>query len=302
MAAAFTMAAQAADAEPTVPSTPACTKHQGFEGCNRPNRVEIGGAARHGSKPSKTGGHGAGAIVEPAGSVRLVGCGADIGGRLQALGDRAAALDAQGCSTGKAGCDQTAQATGKPHRNFVRVVKQADGTWSLTGAECRAVAGPPQVTPQMVWEQASRMIPPAAIGLAPHENTLVNIQTIMWVDTAAARNLPTVAILGQQVSIDIKIDHVDWNFGDEKSDTSNGPGKAYDAHGDPCKDKQCPDYYGHTYATTGDMTVTATVTWRATFRVGAGAVTAIPGTIPGPTTNAAILVREARSVLVPGSR
>jgi len=84
--------------------------------------------------------------------------------------------------------------------------------------------------------------------------------------------------------------------------TSEGPGKAYDAQGDPCKDKQCPDYYGHTYTTTGDMTVTATVTWQATFRVGAGAVTPIPGTIPGPTTNAAILVGEARSVLVPGPR
>jgi len=234
--------------------------------------------------------------------VRLVGCGADIGVRLQTLGDRAAALDAQGCTTGKAGCDQTAKETGKPHRNFIRVVKQADGSWSLTGSTCNAVAGPPQITPQMVWEQASRMIPPAAIGLAPHENTLVNIQTIMWVDTAAARNLPDVTILGQQVSIDIKIDHVDWDFGDTKSSTSDGPGKAYDAHGDPCKDKQCPDYYGHTYTTTGDMTVTATVTWQATFRVGAGAVPPIPGTIPGPTTNAAILVREARSVLVPGPR
>jgi len=213
----------------------------------------------------------------------------------------AARFQAAGCGNWVNGCRATGQATGKPETAAIRLIKNADGTWGPNGAACRAT-GPPRVTPQMVWEQASRMIPPAAIGLAPHENTLVNIQTIMWVDTAAARNLPDVTILGQQVSIDIKIDHVDWDFGDAKSSTSEGPGKAYDAQGDPCKDKQCPDYYGHTYTTTGDMTVTATVTWQATFRVGAGAVTPIPGTIPGPTTNAAILVGEARSVLVPGPR
>jgi hypothetical protein len=281
-----------------------CGRFDYTTACSNSNTstIDVGGEQRPDGKPPQSGGHGAGPVVEPAGAVRLVACGADAAGQLSALGDTNGAQDAKGECASSPACDQTTQSTGTPHSQYVRVVKQADGTWSLTGSECNAAAGPPQVTPQMVWEQASRMIPPAAIGLAPHENTLVNIQTIMWVDTAAARNLPTVAILGQQVSIDIKIDHVDWNFGDEKSDTSNGPGKAYDAHGDPCKDKQCPDYYGHTYATTGDMTVTATVTWQATFRVGAGAVTAIPGTIPGPTTNAAILVREARSVLVPGSR
>jgi len=219
--------------------------------------------------------------------------------QLQAIGDPNAVMDARACASGQAGCDQTAQETGQPHRNFIRIVKQADGSWSLTGAVCQVVAGPAQVTPLMVWQRASGLIPGAAIGLAPRESTLVNIQTIMWVDTAAARTLPTVAILGQQVSIRITIDHVAWDFGDGQAGTSDGPGKPYDADGDPCRAKQCPDYFGHTYATTGSMTVTATVTWRATFRVGGGPATAIPGALAGPSTTAGIVVREARSVLVP---
>jgi hypothetical protein len=242
-----------------------------------------------------------GSFLESPGTIRLVACGVDTASRLQTLGDPSATIDARGCVSGQPGCDQTAQDTGRAYSNFVRVVKQADGTWSLTGTECDAiaVAGPPRVTALMVWEQARRLISAAPIGLAPRESTLVNIQTIMWVNTGAARMLPSVVLVGQPVSIHIAIDHVVWAFGDGRTDTAEGPGKPYDPQGDPCPTKQCPGYFGHAYTTTGQMTIMATVTWRATFRVGGGALTPIPGTIAGPSATARILVREARSLLVP---
>jgi hypothetical protein len=244
-----------------------------------------------------------GSSVEPPGSFRFVRCGVDTASQLRANGQAAemATFYAEGCNNWTQGCNAVAQPNGQPEQASVRLIKLADGSWSFNGSICQqvAVAGPPRITPLMVWEQARRLISAAPIGLAPRESTLVNIQTIMWVDTAAARMLPSVVLLGQPVSIHIAIDHVGWAFGDGRADIGEGPGKPYDPQVDSCPTKQCPGYFGHVYTTRGQMTITATVTWRASFRVGGGVFTPIPGTIPGPSASAGILVREARSVLVP---
>jgi hypothetical protein len=150
----------------------------------------------------------------------------------------------------------------------------------------------------MVWARAVRLIPPAAIGLAPRTATLVNIQTVMWIDTQERRTLPTVRMLGQNVTITITLDHVTWSFGDGQRTTTTRAGKAYDSTTDPCRAPTCPGYDGHIYRTTGTMTVTAQATWRATFTVGNGPATQIPGTVRGPTASARVPVKEARGELV----
>ena len=61
----------------------------------------------------------------------------------------------------------------------------------------------------MVRDEASRLIPQAAIGLAPEQATLVNIETVMWVDAASPHPLPAVTILGRGVRITIRLAHVD---------------------------------------------------------------------------------------------
>jgi hypothetical protein len=215
------------------------------------------------------------------------------------MGDANAAQDARTCQSMDI-CTVQTQSTGVPHQQYVRMVKQQDGTWSTTGSECDAVgnAPPPTVTPLMVWQQAQRLIPTAQIGLAPRQDTLVNMETIMWVATARQRTLPTVTILGRPVHVQIRVDHVTWNYGDGHTSTSNGPGRPYDAQRHPCTTAQCPDYAGHTYTSTGRLTITATVTWQATFQVAGGPATPIPGTLDGPPNTATLLVREARSVLV----
>jgi hypothetical protein len=277
-----------------------CSGYDQTTACNGWNHVDIGGG--HSSNaPSESGGDGGGVpSVDPPGTVRLVACGPKAEAQLATLGDPQAALDAHGGCQSVDMCNARTQATGVPHQQYVRVVKQQDGTWSTTGSECDPVSNPPPpaVTPMMVWEQAQRLIPAAQIGLAPRHDTLVNMETIMWVATARQRSLPTVTILGRPVSVHISIDHVAWKYGDGHTATSDGPGRAYDARHDPCKTAQCADYDGHTYTTTGQPTVSATVTWTATFQVAGGPATPIPGTLDGPPSTATLHVEQARSILV----
>src|SRR5215471_7822259 len=293
-------------AEPTAHSSAAyelaspCAHRKGFEGCSRPGSVVIKGQRSTApGQPTGVNDSGARNTVDAPGTIRLIACGTSTRANLVAMGDVNAAQDSGMCGS-VVMCDAQTQATGVPHQQYVRMVKQPDGTWSTTGSECDPVsnAPPPAVTPLMVWQQAQRLIPTAPIGLAPRHDTLVNMETIMWVATARQRTLPTVVILGRPVSVQISVDHVTWDFGDGRTGTSNGPGRPYDAAHDPCKTAQCADYDGHTYTTTGHLTVTATVTWKATFQVDGGPVTAIPGTLDGPGSAAALLVQEARSVLV----
>ncbi|MCU1656202.1 MAG: hypothetical protein JWO57_858 [Pseudonocardiales bacterium] len=151
----------------------------------------------------------------------------------------------------------------------------------------------------MVRERVARLVPSAAIGLAPRPATLVNIQTIMWLATPTQRTLAPLTILGQRVEVTLRLDHVDWAFGDGRHDSNSMPGKAYDAMGHPCRSIDCPGYYGHTYRGTGAMTVAATAAWAASFSVAGGHPVRIPATVGGPAATAQLLVREARGVLVP---
>jgi hypothetical protein len=157
----------------------------------------------------------------------------------------------------------------------------------------------PVVTGWMVRDSAQRLLPHPAIGSAPPGPvTLVNIETVFWIDTATQRTLGTVSLLGQRVDLRAHVEHVAWNFGDGGTDVTNGPGTAYsNAH--PCDTKQCPGYFGHTYSSAGRVTITADLTWSGQFRVDGGAWQDIPGTVTAAATNTSIDVKQARAVLVP---
>jgi hypothetical protein len=249
---------------------------------------------------SATNGDHRGPGVERAGAVRSVPCGsaADLPG----IGhvDTTTSIYATACYQWQADCAALTRHDGRTEAAVVRFIKNTNGTWSPYDSACQPVGNaPPHVTPEMVRQEAQRLVPRAAIGLAPKQKTLVNVETIMWVDTPRERDLPVATILGQQVTIHITVTGVAWDYGDDNT-VAHGPiGTPYDAKHNPCKTKQCADYEGHTYTTTGHMAITATVSWRASFRVGGGPVTAIPGALTGPTAAADVLVREARAVLVP---
>ncbi len=151
----------------------------------------------------------------------------------------------------------------------------------------------------MARAEAQKLLPHPAIGTAPTGHaTLVNIETVLWVATDPDRTLGTVTLLGHRVTLRAHLQQVHWDFGDQETDTTRSPGKAY-TRDDPCRTAQCPDYFGHTYLHTGAVTIAAQLVWSGQFQVDGSAWQDIQGTVSAPATDEPIRVREARGVLVP---
>lgn len=181
-----------------------------------------------------------------------------------------------------------------------QVVRHADGSQQLLSITCDApIADRRAITATAVREQVQRLVPHPRVGIAPPGGaTLVNLQTVLWVDTAADRDLGTVTLLGRRVDLRVHVRTVEWTFGDGERSTTANPGRPYDPT-DPCHRALCPTYGGHVYRSAGTMTITAQVTWSGEFRVGAGAWQPISGGVTGPPQTAIVTVRQARGVLVP---
>jgi hypothetical protein len=191
-----------------------------------------------------------------------------------------------------------------PHATTVAVIKTwvsgpNKGARTVT-KNCNATTAVPHVTPLMAKEEIEKQVPKPTVGLAPPGGrTLVNEQTVMWVDTVADRDLDTVTLLGMyRVALRIHVHSVSWTFGDGDSDVTDGPGTPYRA-GEHCKTATCPGHFGHTYASTGSMTIRAQVVWSGQFSVNGGAWQDIDGTVTGPEQAAGVVVVEGRGVLVP---
>lgn len=149
-----------------------------------------------------------------------------------------------------------------------------------------------------IRDRAVRLLPKVAIGSAPEGAGLAQTETILWATTGADRALPDVSLLGQTVHLRIHFDHASWDYGDGTTGTSTDPGTAYDDEHDPCTTAQCSDYAGHTYTTTGRVTVRLTVTWHAQYQLDGADWQDIPEPITGPGSTQALTIREARGVIV----
>jgi hypothetical protein len=189
---------------------------------------------------------------------------------------------------------------------FIVLTRDANGVPQLTGPACVApsVAQPPTVTPFDAYQEVMKLVPAAPIGAAPGRgSTLVNIQTIFWVNTSADRSLGPVTLLGHRVGLRIHAQSVDWNFGDGSEDENGALGRPYMAT-DSCTTAQCSGFYGHEFRKTGSFTVSAAVTWSGQFSVDGGAWQDIANpatganTVTGPSTTSPLRVFQARDELV----
>jgi hypothetical protein len=181
----------------------------------------------------------------------------------------------------------------------VTLQQNRDGSWTRVGIDCNVKTAEPQVTPLLVREQARKLVPHPGIGIAPPGGaTLVNIQTLLWLNTPANQRLGTLTLLGHHVTIRVHIERIDWTFGDGHTDTTSSPQRKYDP-ADSCHTTTCPSYWGHTYTNTGTMTIAATITWSGRYQIDGGAPLDIAGTVTSPATNTTVTVRQARGILVP---
>lgn len=212
------------------------------------------------------------------------------------------ALPGPSCTQIAEDCALAAGEAAAPNTTTVMfLTKQTNGTWYIDSYDCTyATTARPAVPATDARAEVIRLLPRPAIGTGPPGGvTLVNIQTLFWLDTAATRNLGTVTLLGHAVTIKTTVDHVSWRFGDGSTATITGPGKPYTS-ANPCTTKLCPDYDGHIYRRDGTMTVTATATWTARYRVDNGPWQSLPAPINGTPSAITLTVKQARAILVPG--
>jgi hypothetical protein len=176
--------------------------------------------------------------------------------------------------------------------------RQPDGTWTLTGLTCANHPATPQITPLLIAQQARRLVPHPSIGIAPPGGaTLVNIQTLLWLNTPATQQLTPITLLGHHITITITITEIHWTFGDGHTDTTTNPEPAYNP-ADHCHTITCPGYWGHTYTTPGPTTITATTTWTGTYTDNGHNNTDIPGTVTAPPSHTTLTIRQAHTELV----
>jgi hypothetical protein len=173
------------------------------------------------------------------------------------------------------------------------------GVYVQTSETCAARGpGAPALGEPDVRVEVVRLVPLVAVRAAPSGAALVGLESLFWVDTAATRDLGTVTLLGHRVAITVTVSTVRWSFGDGGTASSAGPGRPFTSK-DHCGQVQCPGWFGHTYAETGAVTVSAVVNWSASYVVDGGGVQQIIGTVAGRAASMPIIVKQARAVLVP---
>jgi hypothetical protein len=196
---------------------------------------------------------------------------------------------------------------GQPAEPFVyaylnQVLLPGSSGWSNGAFYCPQSRGAlPVPGAATIRDQVIKLLPVVRIGSAgPEPVTLVNIQTILWAQTAAARDLGAATVVSRPVQVRVRFHHAAWDFGDGDGDTAGVPGKAYDDAGDRCATVRCPHYFGHMYRRAGAVTVTLRVSWSASYSLdGVRYLPVAGGPLTGPAATLALRVRQARVVLVP---
>ncbi len=171
----------------------------------------------------------------------------------------------------------------------------ASGATIDRGTVCPAEqsTAPPTITSEMVLRALRRIeLPIPKLGVQPPGGkTLVNLETIF--STEADAFTRTLTLVGQRVTVELTPASYTWHHGDDTSQTTDGPGRAYE------RGLPMGRYITHTYAR-ADVTVrpTVTTTWTARFRTPSQGWQAVDGTVSVTSAPSAIRVVEATPLLV----
>jgi hypothetical protein len=187
---------------------------------------------------------------------------------------------------------------GEPFPDAFQTQIRNEGRWFPISAWCPS-DGQPVTGAATLREQAVRLLPSVGIGATASKRALVNLEALYWADTAVARDLGTVALVGTDVELRAHFNSARWDFGDgSPTVATTEPGRAFTAD-QHCGTAQCAHFFGHTYTTSGPMTVSMTVSWQVQFRILGGPWQDVPGVVAGPTSSVEVRVSQAQAVLMP---
>lgn len=152
-----------------------------------------------------------------------------------------------------------------------------NGYWYPLGIRCEAQppGTQPTVTPAMVARAFQRIPLPALRAISqPADKTLINFDTIFHVDAQPLDR--TLALLGQQVRLEITPSSFRWVHGDGTIAVTRTPGAAYPA-------KDVVHRYQQAHVTVRHH---VEVTWTAQWSLNGGPLQDVDGTVTtvGPAT------------------
>ena len=157
----------------------------------------------------------------------------------------------------------------------------------LGPAEVAEVNATSAVVAQVRKDWKTFGLPPAVVVTQPKGETLVNVATRFTTTTPLTARLPPRPVLGMDVTLRIKAERYEWDFGDgtvQKADAEGGKPRAEHTYRDPgVKRVRLRAFYSATFTIAGDATVYP-----------------LEGTADVPGRATRVTAREARTELIDG--
>ncbi len=174
------------------------------------------------------------------------------------------------CMAATANCQARGQAGEIFMRHYRRLVGSPDAAWEFVGNECRGADDPveeePEVTEEMVLDQAYAAAPHPTAAVQPGARSYVNLPNNYWAD--APDETVTVNVLGNPIAITFTVTDVTWDFGDGSSASGEGVEDA---------EVGAPGAVEHAYGRQGSYEITATSTVGVQFTLPNGQAVNQPG-------------------------
>ncbi len=150
-----------------------------------------------------------------------------------------------------------------------------DGTWEFVGSVCRGADEPteeePEVTSEMVLDQAYAAAPTPTAQVQPGTRSYVNVPNNYYAD--APDTTVNVTVLGNPIAVQFHVSEVTWDFGDGASGTGEGVKDA---------DVGTAGAVEHAYTQQGDYQIRATSTVGVRFTLPNGQTVDMPNAFSMP--------------------
>jgi hypothetical protein len=173
-------------------------------------------------------------------------------------------------------------------QHWRRQVSPSTGNWEFVGSVCRGaddpVAQQPQITVEMVLDQAYAAAPKPTAVVQPGQRSYVHLPNNYYAD-APSQTIPVV-VLGQTIPVTFTVTRVDWDFGDGQTATGNGIKDA---------DLHQPGAIEHGYETQGSYDITATSVISVSFALPGGGRQDLPGALEIPSAATTLPVGEIQT-------